>query len=132
MRAIAFWVRRSALADTICAGHGTHVPEPAPVHRLSVLENVMLGRHTRMNNGFFSSLFALPSAGREEARAGTSRQILDLVGLASLVMESGQPSVRPATAGGTGARTRDRTAIAAAGRTRGGLNPQETAELGSC
>jgi len=43
---------------------------------LSVLDNVMLGRHSRMTNGFFASLFHLPSAMKQEAatraRAGTS------------------------------------------------------------
>ena len=36
---------------------------------LSVLENVLLGQHCRMKNGFWASLLALPHARREEAAA---------------------------------------------------------------
>src|SRR5687768_18053333 len=52
---------------------------------LSVLDNVKLGHHTRMRNGFLSSLFSLPSARREEART-TQRalQLLELVDLLPL------------------------------------------------
>ena len=36
---------------------------------LSVLENVLLGQHCRMKNGFWASLLALPRSTREEAAA---------------------------------------------------------------
>ena len=49
---------------------------------LSVLENVLLGQHCRMKNGFWASLFALPSSRREEAAArDRAWAILDVVGL---------------------------------------------------
>src|SRR6478752_2199305 len=52
---------------------------------LSVLENVLLGQHCRMKNGFWSSLFALPSSRREEAAArDRAWAILDVVGLTDL------------------------------------------------
>lgn len=51
--------------------------------KLSVLENVMAGRHCRLHAGLFSSIFHLPSQRREE-RAAVQRcmQELEFVGLA--------------------------------------------------
>ncbi|HSW20025.1 MAG TPA: branched-chain amino acid ABC transporter ATP-binding protein/permease [Ramlibacter sp.] len=99
---------------------------------LSVLDNVMLGRHSRMANGFFSSLLALPSAGREEAIARErSLALLRMLGL-------GDVAHAPAGSLPYGRQRRVELARAVATEPQlllldepaAGLNPQETAELG--
>jgi len=99
---------------------------------LTVLENVLLGRHCRMKNGFWASLFALPSARHQEADAKSrALNILEFVGLL--------PHANTA-AGSLPYGLQRRAELARAMATEpqlllldepaAGLNPQETAELG--
>lgn len=52
-------------------------------NNMTVLENVLVGRHTRTKEGLWSALLRLPSFGREEAASRkTAMELLEFIGLA--------------------------------------------------
>jgi branched-chain amino acid transport system permease protein len=120
-------------AHAICAlGMGRTFQNLRLFGDLSVLDNVMLGRHSRMRNGFWSSLSGLPWARRSEAAAREhALSLLDLVGL-------GRHADQAAGSLPYGLQRRVELARALATQPQlllldepaAGLNPQETAALG--
>lgn len=56
-----------------------------PFANLTVLQNVMVGKHSRSTSGLFSSIFRLPKERKEEAQTEESAmEVLKLVGIAEL------------------------------------------------
>ena len=98
----------------------------------SVLDNVLLGRHARMRNGFWCSLLALPMASREEARA--RRAAMEII--ATLGLQAHTHKAAGSLPYGLQRRVELARAVASAPRLllldepAAGLNPQETRVLG--
>jgi branched-chain amino acid transport system ATP-binding protein len=66
-------------------GIGRTFQNVALFSRMSVLENVMVGRHCRTSSGYVSNAFRLPAVGREEqATTERARELVHFVGLDAL------------------------------------------------
>jgi branched-chain amino acid transport system permease protein len=99
---------------------------------LSVMDNVLLGRHARMRSRFLDSLLSLPRAGREEksarAHALALLHMLDLGGLADKAAASLPYGLQRRLELARALATEPELLLL--DEPAAGLNPQETLELG--
>jgi hypothetical protein len=70
-----------------------------------VLENVLVGCHSRFRAGFAKTLFRMPGFRREERAAqAEARQLLGIVGLSDFARRTGAQPTRLRTAGSESSR----------------------------
>ncbi|WP_439646685.1 ATP-binding cassette domain-containing protein [Salidesulfovibrio brasiliensis] len=92
---------------------------------LSVLDNLMTGRHSRMDYGLIASIFYFGKARREEAiHRERVEQIIDFLGLSPYRHSIAGHLLRCAEKGGARPRTGRRAGTHPAGRTHGGHEPR--------
>jgi branched-chain amino acid transport system ATP-binding protein len=99
---------------------------------MTVLENVMLGRHPRTRSGFFATGFRLPGMRREERRiVETAREYLDFVGLADSARQpAGSLPLGRQKVLEIGRALATEPRLLLLDEPAGGLNMRETEELG--
>ncbi len=75
-------ITRQAPHDRVALGLARTFQNLQVFHGMTVLENVMVGRHVRLRSGLASAFLRLPDGRREEQAARVhARQLLDRVGL---------------------------------------------------
>ena len=92
---------------------------------MTVLDNLMLGRHVRMRSGVFASFVYWGLAQKEEvAHRRRVEDIIDFLKIQDLAAPTGLAGLRPSEAGRAGARAGARSQDPPPRRAHGGLQPR--------